>query len=405
MSLLNFHADTHPGIRRTDNQDTYICARLWAPHLTLLAVIDGVGGYRGGDRAATIARNTLLELTRKLNGTTPTRLLQEAVTTANNRIYAEGRQDEKLSNMCCVLTAVIVDTDSDLLYFTHVGDTRMYRHKNGQLQKITHDHSVVGMREETGKLTEEEAMHHPRRNEVTQVVGLEPHNINDPDFLESGETTYAPGDDLLLCSDGLTDMITSLTIREILSRQMPLGKQVQELIQAANTAGGLDNITVVLATSQALQGKDNPVSTPASLPQKTAAEPFTPDSNEPETAAATLTGNVPTEDVPNQDVPAGVPLPASGWRPPATFAGFAGWLTLALLIGAALGSWVTTYINTRPTKPVPVLSADSTRLLSGTLISGTVLSGTLTSGTTTIGSALSGSPISAQSHTSPTGHP
>ncbi|WP_375447026.1 protein phosphatase 2C domain-containing protein [uncultured Fibrella sp.] len=398
-------------MRRTDNQDTYICTRLWAPHLTLLAVIDGVGGYRGGDRAATIARDTLLDLTRELNGTTPTRLLQEAVTTANNRIYAEGRQDEKLSSMCCVLTAAIIDTDNNLLYFTHVGDTRMYRHQNGQLQKITHDHSVVGMREETGKLTEEEAMHHPRRNEVTQVVGLEPHSISDPDFLESGETAYDPGDDLLLCSDGLTDMITSATIRDILARPVSLGKRVQALISAANTAGGLDNITVVLATSQPLQGKDKLVSVPETQqPQKAIDE--APAGAADETRLLSAGADQP-DNVPSQDVPVAVslPMPTSGWRPPATFSAFAGWLAVALLAGAALGSWATAYITARPHKPVSALSAsDSTHALSGTLVSGTglsgsVISGTLTAAPPTTGSAVSGSQTNPQSPTTPTGRP
>src|SRR5690606_38830983 len=125
-------------------------------------------------------------------------------------------------------------------------DTRMYRFRGGVLVKLTRDHSLVGIREVANELTEAEAMQHPRRNEILRDVGSLPHRVDNPDFLESGETDFEPGDVLLLCSDGLTDMITQAQIRAVLGRKLSLDAQTTELIRVANQQGGKDNITVVL---------------------------------------------------------------------------------------------------------------------------------------------------------------
>jgi hypothetical protein len=141
----------------------------------------------------------------------------------------------------------VADTENRKLLYVHVGDTRLYRFRQQELEKITHDHSMVGLREDANQLTEREAMHHPRRNEILRDVGSMPHRVDDPDFLESGETDFQPGDRLLLCSDGLTDMVTRAQITEVLTQKLSVEEQITELIRQANEQGGNDNITVVLA--------------------------------------------------------------------------------------------------------------------------------------------------------------
>ncbi|MBD2755829.1 PP2C family protein-serine/threonine phosphatase [Spirosoma validum] len=246
MNSLLITGQTDVGQRRKDNQDTFICSMIWAESGALLAVIDGVGGYAGGEQAAAIAKESIEQYMTTPNGD-PLSMLREAVVFANNQINKQRQQDHQLAHMCCVLTAAVVDHRSGKLYFVHVGDTRLYRYRQGMLEKLTHDHSLVGVREDANELTEAEAMHHPRRNEILREVGLTAHRVDDPDFLESGETDFLPGDQLLLCSDGLTDMITQAQIRAVLDQMITLEQQTAELIRVANEQGGNDNITVVLA--------------------------------------------------------------------------------------------------------------------------------------------------------------
>jgi serine/threonine protein phosphatase PrpC len=246
MSLIQRAGQTDIGRNRQDNQDTFIDSALWSAHRALLVVIDGVGGYAGGAQAAALAKEAIHQYMATQNGDTLT-MLCEAVVHANNQIVRQREQNPALARMCCVLTAAIADAQTRTVQYVHVGDTRLYRFRQQQLEKLTHDHSLVGVREDANQLTELEAMHHPRRNEILRDVGSVLHRVDDADFLESGETDFAPGDTLLLCSDGLTDMLTRQQLVDILSQATPVEEQVTELIHRANEQGGQDNITVVLA--------------------------------------------------------------------------------------------------------------------------------------------------------------
>ena len=128
----------------------------------------------------------------------------------------------------------------------HVGDSRLYGFHNGELKKLSHDHSLIGYREEIGDLTEEEAMHHPHRNVIGRDVGSQKHKANDDDFIEAQVFPLLPNTTLLFCSDGLTDMITSSKIASILRQKTGLEEKADALINAALEAGGKDNVTVVL---------------------------------------------------------------------------------------------------------------------------------------------------------------
>ena len=245
MKTILLSGNTHPGMRRTENEDTYTCRQLWSPDKALLVVVDGVGGYAGGKRAAAIARESIDQYMQTPKGDTLT-MLREAVIFANNRIAEERAQNPKYGEMCCVLTAAVADATAGAVYFVHVGDTRMYRYRKGVLQKLTKDHSFVGLREDAGEITEREAMNHPQRNQILREVGSAIHRIDDEDFMQYGQEELLPGDGLLLCSDGLTDMVTAKQVAEILATSAALNTKVNNIIALANEAGGHDNITVVL---------------------------------------------------------------------------------------------------------------------------------------------------------------
>ncbi|MBO0947723.1 PP2C family protein-serine/threonine phosphatase [Fibrella forsythiae] len=279
-STLPIFGQTDVGRSRHDNQDTYISQPLWSAQDALLVVIDGVGGYAGGAEAAALAKDSIVQYMATPTGDTLT-MLREAVIHANNQIVRQRRQDPSLGRMCCVLTAAVADAATNKLLFVHVGDTRLYRFRHQQLDKLTHDHSLVGLREDANQLTEREAMRHPRRNEILRNVGSEAHRVDDPDFLESDETDFLPGDLLLLCSDGLTDMLTRAEITDILTQTTGADEQIAELIRQANDRGGQDNITVVLAqhplpgpvsdkvTPERVRTRDRPTMLPANVPGPT----------------------------------------------------------------------------------------------------------------------------------------
>lgn len=245
MTNVLISGSTHPGKRRKENQDAFIAQPLWSADKSLLSVIDGVGGYAGGEKAAGIARECIIQYMQSPSGDTLT-MLREAVVFANNRIVEERELDLRIAEMCCVLTAVVADITVQRIYFAHVGDTRLYRFRNGLLQKLTRDHSFVGIREDAGELSEAEAMEHPHRNQILREVGTAIHRLDDTDFMDYGQEEFLPGDMFLLCSDGLTDMISSREIVSVLSSSQDFPEKISKLIEMANVAGGHDNITVVL---------------------------------------------------------------------------------------------------------------------------------------------------------------
>lgn len=238
------------GRQRTNNEDAFV-----AEHLddnTVLAVaIDGVGGYEGGEIAAEIAKEEIPKYLREFQNGERIELLKQAVTNANNAIFERRQIDTSRSNMSCVLTSALIDKGRKVVDMVHVGDTRLYQYHYGILRKLSHDHSLVGYREEIGDLTEEQAMNHPQRNVISRDVGSDKHNVSDSDFLDAEEFPLLPNSTFLLCSDGLTDLITSKQIVAILEQPISLEEKTQALIDAANNAGGKDNITVVLVEYQA----------------------------------------------------------------------------------------------------------------------------------------------------------
>lgn len=247
---LIFYGQTDVGRQRTNNEDAFVVEPL-DEHTVLAVTIDGVGGYEGGEVAAEMAQKEIPAYLKEFARGERLELLKQAVVCANNAIYDRRRLDTARPDMSCVLTAALIDAGRKVVDMVHVGDTRMYQYHHGELRKLSHDHSLIGYREEIGDLTEEQAMHHPQRNVISRVVGSDRHEVGDSDFLEAAEFPLLPNSTFLLCSDGLTDLITSKQIGAILERHISLEEKTQALIDAANNAGGKDNITVVLMEYQA----------------------------------------------------------------------------------------------------------------------------------------------------------
>jgi serine/threonine protein phosphatase PrpC len=246
MKNLIYYGSTHTGKQRKENQDAFGAVKLWADTRALLLVADGVGGYAGGERAAAIAKASIEKYMRTPKGDTLT-MLKEAAIYANNQILEERKSNPQLFEMCCVFTAIVADAKENQLHFVHVGDTRLYRYRNGVLQKLTRDHSFVGIREDAGEISEKEAMDHPQRNQILREAGSMLHRIDDEDWMDSGTRDFNYDDVLLICSDGLTDMLTSAQITAVLQADLALRDKVKQLVDMANEMGGFDNITVVLA--------------------------------------------------------------------------------------------------------------------------------------------------------------
>lgn len=244
-----FYGATDTGRQRSNNEDTF-GVELSDQSEVLAVVIDGVGGYEGGEVAAAIAKEEIARYLKEYTRGERLTLLKEAVTSANNAIFAQRQRDEQRSNMSCVLTSALIDTERKVIDMVHVGDTRLYQYYRGGLEKLSHDHSPVGYKEDHGELSEKDAMLHPFRNQVSRVVGNKYHEVYDPDFLEAKEFPLLPNSILLLCSDGLTDLVTRSQMTAIIEQDISLEEKVQKLINAANDAGGKDNITVVLVEYQ-----------------------------------------------------------------------------------------------------------------------------------------------------------
>jgi len=243
---------TDVGKKRTGNEDTYYCGTIWDERYMLALVVDGCGGYKGGAEAARITRDSMLEYLETNPSGDRLSLLKSALVYANNKVYDARNAEDGLEEMCCVATAVLLDAEQERMVMVHVGDTRLYASIEGRIIKLSHDHSPVGRYEEEGVLSESEAMSHPDRNVIERAVGVD-FLDEDTTYIEQVEFPITSGLTFLLCSDGLCDMVSSAVMNDILGSDADLQQKVASLVDAANDAGGKDNITVVVLHTD---GKD-----------------------------------------------------------------------------------------------------------------------------------------------------
>ena len=230
---------SHPGLLRDNNEDRFH----FDPARGLFLVVDGVGGQAAGEKAAETALARIRERLEDPVGPVEARV-RDAITRANNEIHRLATLRPEWKGMACVLTVVVLDGEDAVV--GHVGDTRLYKIRGRRIEKLTRDHSPVGEREDAGELSEADAMHHPRRNEVYRDVGSERHAADDRDFIDTFRAPFENDAALLLCSDGLSDLVPAETIRGTVEQYAGHPYEVaRALVDAANDAGGKDNVTVV----------------------------------------------------------------------------------------------------------------------------------------------------------------
>lgn len=254
-----FFGCTDTGKQRQNNEDTFI-AQQADDKFIIACVIDGVGGYAGGEVAAGLARESILQRLQNPSGNVVP-MLVDCFNLANQKIISEKQTDKKHSSMACVATLAVIDIEKNIFNYAHVGDTRLYLLRDNSLIKISHDQSFVGFLEDSGRLTEEAAMKHPKRNEINKALGFETQLAKSDDYIETGQSPFLPGDMVLLCSDGLTDMVDKQTMEGILTQETSLKEKCAKLIAQANANGGKDNITVVL-----VKNNKNPLQHNATMP-------------------------------------------------------------------------------------------------------------------------------------------
>jgi PPM family protein phosphatase len=222
---------SHPGRRRRHNEDAYVVEP------PLFAVADGMGGAKAGEVASGLAAAAVQES--GSDGQSGEARVEALISEANRRVFMRASEDREASGMGTTMTVALVEDDR--VAFGHVGDSRAYLIRDGQLEQLTDDHSLVAELVRSGKLTPEEAETHPQRSVITRALGTEA----DVD-VDTFSVPVEPGDVFLICSDGLTSMVDDQTILDAVEKNRGnLKEAAKALVSAANRGGGEDNITVV----------------------------------------------------------------------------------------------------------------------------------------------------------------
>jgi PPM family protein phosphatase len=222
---------SHRGRRRRHNEDAYVVQP------PLFAVADGMGGAKAGEVASALAADAVQESGN--DGESGEARVASLIEEANRRVFRRASEDREASGMGTTMTVALVEGDE--VAIGHVGDSRAYLIRDGRLEQLTDDHSLVAELVRSGKLTPEEAETHPQRSVITRALGTEA----DVD-VDTFSVQAAPGDLFLLCSDGLTSMVDDETILDAVEQnRADLREAAKALVSAANRGGGEDNITVV----------------------------------------------------------------------------------------------------------------------------------------------------------------
>jgi PPM family protein phosphatase len=270
---LHIEAASHPGITGKQNEDRYKVTSFLAGHQqqkpSVLAVLcDGIGGHRAGEVAAEMGVTVITEIVAEGDIRQPLKVLKKAITTASDEIYNASQTDQGRSGMgaTCVIAWVI----DGRLYTANLGDSRIYLLRDGHIVQLSTDHTWIQEALDAGIITDADRENHPNAHVIRRYLGSK--NAPRPDFrlwyfegeqdadaLENQGLPLIPGDILLLCSDGLTDLVTDEEIRQVIE-DTPLAQAPQELIDLANRRGGHDNTTIVVL-SMPTGHRDTPVST------------------------------------------------------------------------------------------------------------------------------------------------
>jgi PPM family protein phosphatase len=242
VKLGSYASRTDPGRKRRHNEDSFVVQP------PLFAIADGMGGAQAGEIASALAAGALSES--KANGGGESRVT-ELIQEANRRVHERASTDPSTSGMGTTMTVALIESNGSVT-IGHVGDSRAYRLRDGALEQITDDHSLVAELVRRGELSPAEAEVHPQRSVITRALGTDP----DVD-VDAFSVRPEPGDVYLLCSDGLSDMVPGAAIEEIMREHRgDLDAAARSLVRAANRGGGDDNITAVLF--EIVEGGDPP---------------------------------------------------------------------------------------------------------------------------------------------------
>ncbi len=252
---------TDTGRRRLQNEDAFVCEP------PLFAVADGMGGAQAGELASSLAAAAIEERAAGLRGEEAVAAL---VREANGRIFQHALSNPAAAGMGTTTTLVLVDEREGTLTLGHVGDSRAYLIRAGTLTQITADHSLVADMVRSGRLTEQEAAVHPHRSVITRALGTEPTVEVDTQTIP-----IAPGDVVMLCSDGLSSMIADPRISEVALEDSTPDVMCERLVEAANRAGGEDNITVVVFELTEGDPPERPVTPPTQAVEEAVTAPTT----------------------------------------------------------------------------------------------------------------------------------
>ncbi len=226
--MIKVGATSDIGQVREGNEDSFLVLD------PLYAVADGMGGHRGGEVASNLALQTIERLFTAQEGT-----LTEQVEQANRAVFERSQSDREVAGMGTTLTAALVQGAQVRL--AHVGDSRAYLFRDGELQLLTEDHTLVHKMLVEGEITESEAETHPHRSILTRALG-----VDGSVQVDEGVVEMRNGDRLLLCTDGLTGMVSDEQIKAVLAESKDPQEAVDRLVRAANRAGGIDNITAMV---------------------------------------------------------------------------------------------------------------------------------------------------------------
>lgn len=260
-------AATDVGRVREGNEDAFLVLD------PLFVVADGMGGARGGEVASNLAVDTIRRLFERSEGS-----LTEQVEEANRTVFERSQQDREVSGMGTTLTAALVEGGRARL--AHVGDSRAYLFRDGELHLVTEDHTLVRRMVQEGEISAEEAETHPHRNILTRVLGVDGAVVVDEGLLDLRE-----GDRILLCTDGLSGMVGAGEIAAILGGTRDPQEAADRLVAAANRAGGVDNITAVIL-DVADGGTSGEPARPAHVTSRSPRSPADPPTTTPPVPAA-----------------------------------------------------------------------------------------------------------------------
>ena len=289
-------AATDIGQVREGNEDSFLVV---AP---LYAVADGMGGHRGGEVASSLALETVQGMFERREGS-----LADQVVEANRAVFDRSQNDRTVSGMGTTLTAALVD--GSRVHLVHVGDSRAYLLRGGELAQLTEDHTLVHRMVMEGEISQEEAETHPQRSILTRALG-----VDQSVQVDEGDVEVADGDRLLLCTDGLTGMVPEGQIREILLESADPQEAVEKLVKVANRAGGIDNITAVILDFSE-DGSGPGATKRSAIPQQPTMERPVPPATPPKRSDITVVGAPIPEPSPEASTARGPSTPSPAARP------------------------------------------------------------------------------------------